>query len=42
MEQFQQINVIRFPPEMFLEEEINGTFEHERVVDRNVADTGLR
>jgi hypothetical protein len=41
MEQLQQVYVIRLPPEMLLEEEIDGTFEHERVVDRNVADTGL-
>ena len=41
MEQLQQVDVISLPPEMLLEEEIDGTFEHERVVDRNVTDTGL-
>jgi len=41
MEQLQQVDVISLPPEMLLEEEIDGTFEHERVVDRNVTNTGL-
>ena len=41
MEQLQHVDVISLPPEMLLEEKVDGTFEHERVVDRNVTDTGL-
>jgi hypothetical protein len=36
MEELQQMNVIRFLPEMQLEDMINGSFQHERIVDGDV------
>jgi hypothetical protein len=41
VEELEQVDVVLFSPEMFFEEEVDGTFEHERVVDGNVTDTGL-
>jgi hypothetical protein len=41
VEQLQQIDVIALPPEMFLEEEIDGALEHESVVDGDIAYSGL-
>ena len=40
VKQFQQIHIIRFVPEMFLEEVVYRSFEHERVVDRDGAHRG--
>jgi hypothetical protein len=42
MEQLQQIDIVRLLPKMLLEEEVDGTLEHESVVDGDVADTWLK
>ncbi|KAH3662392.1 hypothetical protein OGAPHI_005644 [Ogataea philodendri] len=39
MEQFQQVDVIGVLSEVFLEQHVQGTFEHERVVDGDLIDT---
>jgi hypothetical protein len=41
MEELEQVDVVLFSPEMLLEKEVDGAFEHECVVDGDVTDTGL-
>jgi hypothetical protein len=39
--QFEEINVISFLSEMFLEEEVDCCFKHESIVDGDSSDFGL-
>jgi hypothetical protein len=41
VEELNQVHVVFLLPEVFLEEMVDGCFEHEGVVDRDVADSGL-
>lgn len=41
VEQFDQVNVILLLTEVFLEKVVDGSFEHERVVDGDVSDAFL-
>ena len=42
MEKLQEVNVVCFLSEVFLEEDIDRCFEHKRVIDRNGTDFGLQ
>jgi len=41
VEELEQVDVVFLPTEMFLEQKVDGAFQHERVVDGNVPDAGL-
>lgn len=41
MEQFDQVNVVLLLTEVFLEKVVDGSFEHEGVVDGDVSDAFL-
>lgn len=41
MEEFEQVDVVFLLPEVLLEEVVDGSLEHERIVDGNVADVFL-
>jgi len=42
MEKFNQVNIVLLLTEVLLEEVVDGSFEHERVVDGDVSDAFLR
>jgi hypothetical protein len=42
MVKFQEVNVIRFLPEMLLEKKVDCRFEHEGIVDGNISNVRLQ
>jgi len=42
VEEFKEIDIVRFFSKVLLEEEVNCRFKHESIVDRNFANTRLR
>lgn len=40
MEEFKQVDIVTLGSEVFLQQEVDGAFEHESIVDGDVADTG--
>jgi hypothetical protein len=42
VEKLKEVNVVCFLSEVFLEEDIDRCFQHERVIDRNGTDFGLQ
>ena len=42
MEKFNQVNIVLLLTEVLLEEVIDGSFKHERIVDSDVSDAFLR
>ena len=41
MEQFKEVDIIFFRSEMLLEQIVNGSFKHERIVDGDIANSVL-